>query len=128
MYLKIYTMVLTIIITVLLLMNLKWIIIAMIFPFQVINAKRCHNEFITRRRLKAWYILSLPYLVWERWIMKDGWQRYMLFQIGTVPSNHFRKWIYKCLGAKIEKDVVFHFKTEVRSPERLFVRGGYHNW
>lgn len=56
--------------------------------------------------------------------MNGGWQRYMLFQVGVVPSLHFRKWIYKCLGARIGNDVVFHFKTEVRAPERLVIGGG----
>lgn len=55
--------------------------------------------------------------------MHGGWSRYMMFKIGVVPSIHFRKCIYKILGAKIEHDVVFHFKTEVRAPERLVVGG-----
>ena len=55
--------------------------------------------------------------------MRGGWSRYMMFKIGVVPSLHFRKCIYKILGAKIGHDVVFHFKTEVRAPEHLIVGG-----
>lgn len=88
------------------------------------------NAHLNKRKIatgkKVWwlYFLSIPYLVWERIIMRGGWQRYMLFQVGVVPSLHFRKFIYRCLGSYIEHDVVFHFKTEVRAPERLTVLGG----
>lgn len=56
--------------------------------------------------------------------MRGGWSRYMMFNVGLVPSLHFRKTIYKILGSKIDHDVVFHFKTEVRAPERLIIGGG----
>lgn len=109
---------------VLFLMNFKWILIVALFPFQIINSRRIKNEHKTKRRIWWWYLASVPYLIWERKIMHDGWQRYMLFQIGLVPSLNLRKWVYKCLGAEIGHDVVFHFKTEVRAPERLVVMGG----
>lgn len=44
--------------------------------------------------------------------------------MGVVPSNSFRKWIYKVLGCKIGKDVVFHYKTEIRSPQNLVIGKG----
>lgn len=56
--------------------------------------------------------------------MRGGWSRYMLFKVSVVPSMHFRKLIYKLLGAKVAHDVVFHFKTELRAPELLVIGGG----
>lgn len=106
-----------------LIVNTKWIIMAILFPFQTANAKRRKVKLQTGQKVNYLYILSAPYVFWERFVMKGGWQRYMLFQVGIIPSIHIRKWIYKCLGAHIEHDVVFHFKTEVRAPERLVVGG-----
>ncbi len=41
-----------------------------------------------------------------------------------IPSCHIRKLLYKALGANIDKNVVFHYKTEIRSPEKLYVGSG----
>lgn len=112
------------VIVTLLLVNIKWVLIAALFPFQIINVRRNKIKILRNRKVYWLYLLSAPYLIWERFIMHGGWQRYMLFQVGLIPSLHLRKWIYKCLGAQIEHDVRFHFKTEIRSPERLIVRGG----
>ena len=68
-------------------------------------------------------IASGPYLVWEK-IFRNGWQRWMLFQVGEIPSCHIRKWIYKSLGAAIGSNVVFHFRTELRAPHKLNVGKG----
>lgn len=108
---------------IIILFSLKWLFIALFFPSQVANVKRKNIKKKTGKRVWYLYFLSAPYVIWERNIMRGGWQRYMLFQIGLVPSLHLRKWVYKCLGAHIEHDVVFHFKTELRSPENLFVGG-----
>lgn len=112
-----------IILVILFIMNLKWIAIVAMFPFQVANVKRRKIKDATGRKVWYLYLLAAPYIIWER-LMHNGWQRYMLFQIGMVPSLHLRKWVYKCLGAHIEHDAVFHFRTEIRCPERLVVRGG----
>jgi acetyltransferase-like isoleucine patch superfamily enzyme len=56
--------------------------------------------------------------------MRGGWQRYMLLQISLIPSLHIRRWVYRCLGAHIGHDVVFHFKTELRDPKQLVVGKG----
>lgn len=103
---------------------IKWIIFFVLLPFQVIDTRRREVKRLTGRRVWWLYFLSAPYLIWEKYIMRGGWSRYMMFKIGVVPSLHFRKCIYKILGAKIGHDVVFHFKTEVRAPEHLVVGGG----
>lgn len=96
----------------------------LLFPSQVANIWKIRHKEVTGKRSWWLYLLSAPYIVWERYIMRGGWQRYMLFQVGLIPSLHLRKWIYKCLGAHIEHDVTFHFRTELRAPERLAVMGG----
>ena len=48
----------------------------------------------------------------------------MLFQVGLVPSRHIRRFVYKALGAEIGKNVVFHFRTEIRGIHRLKIGAG----
>ena len=98
----------------------KWIIIAILFPFQCANGAYQTNKgnFLLR-------VLAAPYNKIEGIIFHGGWQRYMLFQVSVIPSCHIRKWIYKSLGANIGPRVVFHFKTEIRAPHKLTVGGGY---
>ena len=97
----------------------KWILICMLFPFQVVNAykkkKRSHSLFLR--------LFSAPYVLWERFA-RDGWQRYMLYHISMLPSCHLRKWVYKSLGATLGNNVIFHFKTEIREPIFLKVGSG----
>jgi acetyltransferase-like isoleucine patch superfamily enzyme len=54
----------------------------------------------------------------------DGILRYSLYHISTIPFLRLRKWLYIGLGAKIEKKVVIHFKTEIRSPHLLQIGEG----
>ena len=103
---------------------LKWILFIVLLPFQIIDIKRRQVKRKTGRRVWWLYLLSSPYLVWEKYVMRGGWSRYMLFKVSVVPSMHFRKLIYKLLGAKVAHDVVFHFKTELRAPELLVIGGG----
>lgn len=105
------------------LLYLKWIVILLLFPFQVLNAR------ILKRWRKGkqapWFYRALlfPYKQWEK-IMHNGWQRYMLFQISMIPSHHLRRFVYKCLGAEIGKNVVFHFRTEIRGIHKLKIGKG----
>ena len=97
----------------------RWLLIIIFFPFQVINAykkKKYSHLFVLR-------LLSAPYVLWERFC-KEGWQRYMLYHVSMLPSCHLRKWIYISLGANLGHNVIFHFKTEIREPNRLNVGNG----
>ena len=78
-----------------LLLYLKWILIIIFFPFQIINGYRKRKDDHSILML----LLCAPYLAWEA-IFRGGWQRYMLFQVGTIPSNHVRKYIYALLDAR----------------------------
>lgn len=97
----------------------KWIMIFLIFPFQCIYV-RYKNKGKKNLFLK---ILCAPYIIFED-LLHWGWQRYMLFNVSTIPSHHLRKWVYKSLGANIGSNVIFHYKTELRNPSDLSVGGG----
>lgn len=101
------------------LIYLKWILILIILPFQILYHKYISNP--NKSFLKKLFLL--PYWLLESFFRK-GWERYMLFHVGMLPSCHLRKYIYKALGAKIESKVVFHFKTEIRKVGNLFVGKG----
>ena len=99
----------------------KWIIIFLIFPFQSIyyKIKRKRNEKIPF----SIKIIAAPYLATE-WLLNGGWCRYVLFQIGYIPSCHLRKLLYKALGVQIDANVVVHFGTEIRCTYKLNIGKG----
>lgn len=105
-----------------LILYIKWIVILLILPFQSlfyhIFGYYSKNEmpFICK-------ILAAPYYLWDR-IFRGGWARYMLYQVGLIPSCILRKFFYKCLGVHTDKKVVFHFKTEIRDPYKLKIGKG----
>lgn len=86
----------------------KWIFIFLLFPFQV-----AYNRALKGKLRPGEKFLVRPYQIWEK-LCKNGWERYMLYQVGLIPSCRLRKNIYKALGAEIEEKVVFHFRTEIR--------------
>lgn len=95
----------------------KWILIGLTFP------SMCAFHKYKRGKSTFWKVFSIPDFIIEK-PTKWGWERYVLYQISFIPSNHFRKFLYKCLGAKIGANVVFHFRTEIREPSLLVVGGG----
>ena len=106
----------------LLLLYIKWIVILIILPFQMMYG------YIRRRWSKdaipfVYKILGAPYYLWER-LFRDGWSRYMLYQVGMIPSCHLRRFFYKALGGRIGKNVVFHFRLEVRNLYKLQIGDG----
>ena len=105
------------------LLYLKWVLIVLVFPFQVV-----HGQILKRWAGRKDYplffkLLKQPYRFWEK-LFRKGWQRYMLYQVGLIPSHHVRRFVYRALGAEIGKNVVFHFKTEIRGIHRLKVGAG----
>ena len=98
---------------------LKWILIVLLFPFQVLYGQ------VRRRKDQSLLLTSLtiPFVLWERFL-HGGWQRWMLFQVGEIPSCHFRRSIYKAIGVTMGNKVVFHFGTEIRTPYKLKVGNG----
>ena len=105
------------------LLYLKWVLIIVVFPFQVIHGQVLKKWGKSKDAPLLIRTLDKPYIYWEK-IFKNGWQRYMLFQVGLVPSHHIRRFVYRALGAEIGKNVVFHFRTEVRGLYRLKIGDG----
>lgn len=105
------------------LLYLKWILIIAVFPFQVIHGQILKKWGKEQNAPLVYRVFDKPYQYWEK-IFRKGWQRYMLFQVGLFPSHHIRRFIYKALGAEIGKNVVFHFRTEVRGLHRLKIGDG----
>lgn len=105
------------------LLYLKWILILLVFPFQVMHGQILKKWGKVTKTPLAYKILDKPYHYWEK-LFRKGWQRYMLFHISLVPSHHLRRFVYKALGAEIGKNVVFHFRTEIRSIHKLKIGKG----
>ncbi len=97
------------------LLYLKWILIILVFPFQVMHGQILRKWEKSKNAPLVYCVLDKPYNYWEK-IFRKGWQRYMLFQISLVPSHHLRRFVYKALGAEIGKNVIFHFKTDTTHP------------
>ena len=112
-------MICKILLVLVLLLYLKWILIIFFFPFQAL----CGHLLRAKRSMACIAALCAPYIALE-WLLHWGWQRYMLFQVSTIPSCHLRKFIYKALGATIGPKAVFHFRTEIRYPHCLKVGRG----
>ena len=68
-------------------------------------------------------ILAIPCFIVERGL-RFGGERYLIYNIGLLPSHHLRKWMYRALGANIGKNVVIHFQTEIREPLKLHIGKG----
>lgn len=100
-----------------LLLYLKWIVIIVMMPFMA-----AYGRYRNNRDNKLWKVLAIPAWGMEK-VMRGGWERYLLFQVATIPSLHLRKAVYKALGAHISDRVVFHFKTEIRAPYGLKIGG-----
>lgn len=75
---------------------------------------------------KYWIIkvLCIPWYILENKIFRGGILRYLIYQIGLIPSCHLRRLVYKGLGVNMGKNVVFHFRTELRAPEKLVIGDG----
>lgn len=68
-------------------------------------------------------LLAIPSYILIR-IFKNGGGRFVIYNISTIPSNHIRKLLYRGLGVSMDKNVTFHFRTELRSPYLLKIGRG----
>ncbi len=99
------------------LLYLKWILITLAFPwvcllFQFRRHKGCMRK-----------VLAVPGLMIEK-MTHDGASRFIIINIGHIPSITLRRTLYRMLGADIERQVVVHYKTEIRAPYRLSIGQG----
>lgn len=96
----------------------KWIFCVLYYPLMAMGAV---GQNVSNRKLA--YVLRFPMKVVE-YFLRSGGGRFVLFQIGMIPSVHLRTWLYKGLGVKMGKNVTIHFRTEMRCPERLTLGDG----
>ena len=99
------------------LLYLKWIAMFLIYPWQAIFFR------YKKTGSRLCKVLGSPYWLLEK-ILRGGWQRLSLYQISLIPSNHLRKWLYKGLGAECGARSLFHFRTEIREPWKLWIGEG----
>lgn len=100
------------------LLYLKWILMFVLFIIEIPLSRYRKN-----RSNKFLLMLAIPGGATEI-ILHWGGERWLLYHVGLIPSVHLRKWIYKGLGAHIEKNVILHFRTEVRYPHLLHIGKG----
>lgn len=97
---------------------LKKIILILFYVFSALDAiKYRHRNLLTRA-------IGVCYTILNSWIFRGGGKRALVIEIGTLPSVLLRRELYRGLGARIGKNVVFHYKTEIREPQFLTVGEG----
>ena len=96
----------------------KWICIGLIYPLQAL-----WGLYQKHRSNMICKVLAIPYFCVEK-VLNSGGGRFVIFNISTIPSIHLRRLLYKGLGAHVAQNVVFHFRTEIRSPWSLSVGRG----
>ena len=107
----------TLIVAVILLYS-KWISIFMMYPLLALL-----NLYRNNKSNRFYKILAVPGYVLEQ-LLRYGGGRFVLYNIGTIPSVHLRRILYKGLGAHIGNKAVIHFRTEIRSTWRLYIGQG----
>ena len=102
------------------LLYIKWIFITIYYPWLALSA------FAKRRFPRhsiPYKILTFPAKGAEH-LLRYGGSRFILYHIGNIPSVHLRSLLYQGLGVKTEDRVIFHFRTEIRCPEKLDIGRG----
>ena len=99
------------------LLCLKWIVITLTFPWicLLFNFKK-RKGFVRK-------LLAVPGVIMES-VTKEGLSRFIIINIGYIPSIGLRIRLYKMLGADIKSRVVIHYRTEIRFPYRLTIGKG----
>lgn len=102
----------------LLLLYVKWILIILTYPIICLyfHYIKYHGNLFMK-------LLGVPGYFLDKWA-KEGFSRLIIINIGYIPSVYFRKLLYRLLGVTMGKDVVFHYKTEIRCPIKLKVGKG----
>lgn len=99
----------------------KLVVFIVCYPLMFIYTKGVRLK--SKKHLLLGSLLMFPFRCCEK-ICRGGCARILLFNVSTLPSVHFRKWLYKGIGVKMGKNVVIHFRTEIRAPEKLVIGKG----
>ena len=96
---------------------LKWIFIIMTLPWVCLL-------FLFRKRGGMLYkIFAIPGFIIEK-VTREGASRYIIINIGNIPSITLRISLYRMLGVDVAKNVDIHYKTEIRTPYNLHIGKG----
>lgn len=96
----------------------KWVLTLLYMPVIYFKALR------SRKGDKLLYkLLSQPYWRIEK-LTRGGASRFVLFNIGLIPSVSIRHLFYTMGGVKMGKNVIFHWRTEIRRPDMLSIGDG----
>ena len=96
----------------------KWALIALVFPFQVLAVPYEKKPAALNK------VMAIPYKIWNGFLFRGGWERWMLHEVSRIPSHHLRRFFYSSLGLKAGRSVVFHYRTELRSPSSIQIGKG----
>ena len=107
----------------------KLLLLIIIYPFASLEQYRLlfvdkNTSHVNKCKYQIIKILCIPYYVVEYKLFRGGIMRYLIYKIGLLPSCHLRRIMYRGLGTQIGKNVVFHFRTEIRAPHKLSIGYG----
>lgn len=95
----------------------KWIFLAVTLPWACL--------FFQLRKHKSRICKFLPVSDFFFEITtKEGAWRYVIINIGHIPSIFIRLWLYRMLGVEAKSHVVIHYKTDIRAPYNLYIGKG----
>lgn len=109
----------TLLFILILLPYVRYILLALVFPWQMIAYKSFKKE--SDSRLPE--ILSIPYSFLLH-VTISGWEKYSAVHYGKLPFKHLRRWIYTGLGTTCGKNVVFRYHCEIWNPYNLKIGSG----
>lgn len=98
------------------LLYLKWIVVILFLPFQFLysfGSKYIKNSTVA-------FFFKLFYWGIQK-ISRGGIERFCIYTMSLFPSCRIRRLYYILIGVNIGKNVVFHFKTEIRKPLNLYI-------
>ena len=100
------------VIILILLLYIKWLTVILLFPWI------CFLFQFNKHRNLMMKALAAPGFLIEK-VTNEGASRFVIINLGNIPSVRLRTLLYKMLGVSIGKKVVIHYKTEIRAPFNL---------
>ena len=95
----------------------KFLLFIFLFPLQCFLYKYRKKKSIINK------VFAIPGFIIER-ITRGGAARFLIYNLNLLPSTTIRKLCYKLMSVSIKSNVVFHFRTELRAPEKLSIGKG----
>lgn len=100
-----------------LLLYSKWVVIIVVFPWI------CFLFHYYQHKSMICKFLAVPGFIMEN-VTREGMSRFIIINIGNIPSVKLRLLLYRFLGVKTGKRIVIHYRTEIRAPYKLHIGTG----